>query len=215
MPSSSTPWEEAYTQFQTPEQEIRKFIRRLHRLGAAAWPRDAHIMELFCGRGNGLCALSRMGFLHIEGVDLSPQLAAQYSGPGTIHVADCRALPMKPRSQDIVIVQGGLHHLPRLPDDLARTLDEACRILRPDGRFVCVEPWLTIALRSVHAISRNRLARRLWRPLDAFARMVEYEGETYEQWLAQPSLVLDLLRQRFRTERCIRSWCKLLFVGRV
>jgi hypothetical protein len=50
------PWEAAYLRFETPEQEIRKFEKRLLRLGAGAWPRDLRIVELFCGRGNGLRA---------------------------------------------------------------------------------------------------------------------------------------------------------------
>ena len=43
-----------------------------------------------------------------------------------------------------VIVQGGLHHLKTLPDDLQQTFSEAARVLRDNGTFVVVEPWLTI-----------------------------------------------------------------------
>jgi len=51
---SLNPWEAAYLRFESPEEEIRKFVRRLTRLGAPQWPRDAEIVELFCGRGNGV-----------------------------------------------------------------------------------------------------------------------------------------------------------------
>src|SRR6266513_1650687 len=54
---SLNPSEAAYLRFESPEEEIRKFIRRLTRLGASQWPRDAEIVELFCGRGNGLLSL--------------------------------------------------------------------------------------------------------------------------------------------------------------
>ena len=74
------PWEAAYLRFETPEQEIQKFMKRLRKLGADDWPRDCEIVELFCGRGNGLHALERMGFRRLEGVDLSPRLLAQYRG---------------------------------------------------------------------------------------------------------------------------------------
>src|ERR1043165_7998538 len=74
------PWEAAYARFETPLQEQRKFLRRLTKLGALNWPRDAEIVELFCGRGNGLTALSRLGFTRLEGVDLSPTLIALYPG---------------------------------------------------------------------------------------------------------------------------------------
>ena len=57
---TDNPWEAAYLAFETPEQEINKFVGRLMKLGAQHWPRDAQIVELFCGRGNGLQALQRM-----------------------------------------------------------------------------------------------------------------------------------------------------------
>ena len=69
--SAVNPWEAAYLRFETPQEEVRKFISRLNRIGASQWPRDARIAELFCGRGNGLRALATLGFTNLEGVDLS------------------------------------------------------------------------------------------------------------------------------------------------
>ena len=63
---SHDPWESAYLRFETPEEEIGKFIGRLNRLGAAQWPRGTEIVELFCGRGNGLIALERLGFTRLK-----------------------------------------------------------------------------------------------------------------------------------------------------
>jgi len=85
-----TRWEEAYVRFETPEQEIAKFISRLKKLGQADWKRDAQIVDIFCGRGNGLKALELLGFTNLEGVDISPELVARYDGPAKMHVADCR-----------------------------------------------------------------------------------------------------------------------------
>ncbi len=56
-------------------------------------------------RGNGLVALERLGFTHIEGVDLSPRLLEQYKGPAKCTVADCRKLPFPDLSKDVLIVQ--------------------------------------------------------------------------------------------------------------
>src|SRR6266478_7656095 len=102
---SPDPWEAAYLRFETPKQEIQKFVSRLRKLGAAQWPRNTEIVELFCGRGNGLVALERLGFTHIEGVDLSPRLLAQYKGSAKCTVADCRKLPFPDCSKDVLIVQ--------------------------------------------------------------------------------------------------------------
>ena len=210
---SPDPWEAAYLRFETPKQEIQKFVSRLRKLGAAQWPRNAEIVELFCGRGNGLNALERLGFTNVEGVDLSPRLIAQYRGSAKCFVGDCRQLPFADRSKDVLIVQGGLHHLPALPEDLEKTFSEMQRVLRKDGRMVIVEPWLTPFLRFVHAVSENSLARRLSNKLDAFATMTQFERRTYEQWLTQPDLIRKLARTYFAPIHESFQWGKWNFVG--
>ncbi len=207
------PWEAAYLRFETPEQEIRKFIGRLNRLGARQWPRGAEIVELFCGRGNGLMALQRLGFTRLEGVDLSSRLIAQYKGPAKCIVGDCRKLPFENRSKDVLVVQGGLHHLLSLPEDLEQTFSEMQRVLRKKGLVVFVEPWLTPFLRFVHAVSRSSLARRLSKQVDALASMIQYERPTYEQWLTQPELIQKIARDHFAPLRESFTWGKWSFVG--
>jgi len=209
----SDPWELAYSRFETPEQEIRKFMARLKELGVEQWPKDSAIVELFCGRGNGLHALQQLGFLQIEGVDLSPRLLAQYHGTAQTTVADCRELPFTDRTRDVVIVQGGLHHLPTLPGDLDRTFAEIRRVLKPGGQVIFVEPWLTPFLRLVHAICENPLARKYSAKLDALATMIDYERRTYEQWLTQPELVLTVAEKHFAATQQSFAWGKWRFVG--
>jgi ubiquinone/menaquinone biosynthesis C-methylase UbiE len=210
---SPDPWEAAYLRFESPEQEIQKFIKRLTRLGASRWPRDVEIVELFCGRGNGLIALERLGFARLEGVDLSPRLVAQYRGPAKCVVGDCRRLPFADRSKDVLIVQGGLHHLPALPEDLQQTFSEMHRVLRKDGRVVFVEPWLTPFLKFVHALSENPLARRVSNRIDALAVMIQFERRTYEQWLEQPELIRRIARAHFVPVHESFAWGKWNFVG--
>src|SRR6266704_167664 len=207
------PWEAAYLRFETPEQEIRKFIGRLNRLGARQWPRGAEIVELFCGRGNGLMALQRLGFTRLEGVDLSSRLIAQYKGPAKCIVGDCRKLPFENRSKDVLVVQGGLHHLLSLPEDLEQTFSEMQRVLRKKGLVVFVEPWLTPFLRFVHAVSRSSLARRLSKQVDALASLIQYERPTYEQWLTQPELIKKVARDHFAPLHESFAWGKWNFVG--
>jgi SAM-dependent methyltransferase len=207
-------WETAYLRFQTQEQEVRKFVRRLRRLGADAWPKDASILELFCGRGNDLTALERLGFTRLRGVDLSPRLVGLYRGCGRCVVGDCRALPFGAASQDVVVAQGGLHHLPTLPDDLEQVIDEVRRVLKPEGRFVVVEPWRTPFLDVMHRVGCHPTARRAWEKVDAFATMIELEGDTYLRWLREPQLISGLLCRSFEPSIKVERWGKLLFVGR-
>jgi len=211
---SPDPWEAAYLRFETPEQEIQKFVARLQKLGAALWPQDSEIVELFCGRGNGLTALERLGFTRLEGVDLSPRLITEYRGPAKCFVADCRRLPFTDRSKDVLIVQGGLHHLNKLPDDLEQAFAEMQRVLRRDGRVVFVEPWLTPFLKFVHAVSKNPLARRLSSKLDALATMIQFERRTYNQWLSQSGLITQLARKCFVPLHESLAWGKWNFVGK-
>lgn len=208
------PWEAAYLRFETPEEEIAKFLGRLRRLGAEKWPKNAEIVELFCGRGNGLHALERLGFQKLEGVDLSPRLLAQYHGPAKTQVADCRTLPFADRSKDVLIVQGGLHHLPELPDDLERTFAEMRRVLRDDGRVMFVEPWRTPFLTLAHLVSDNPLMRKLSNKLDALATMTEYERPTYENWLSRPREISGLAQKYFVPHHESFQWGKWNFVGR-
>ena len=207
------PWEAAYLRFETPQEEIQKFVSRLGKLGASQWPRDTEIVELFCGRGNGLTALERLGFTHVEGVDLSPRLIAQCRGPAKCFVGDCRQLPFADRSKDVLIVQGGLHHLPTLPDDLEKTFSEMQRVLRKNGRVVFVEPWLTPFLKFVHAVSENPLARLLSKKMDALATMIQFERRTYEQWLTQPDLIRTSAHAHFSPVHESFEWGKWNFVG--
>lgn len=207
-------WEDAYRRFESPEQEIRKFRRRLIALGASRWPRDATVVEIFCGRGNGLRALESLGFTNLIGVDLSETLLRSYDGPAQLYVGDCRNLKFDPRSIDIVIVQGGLHHLPDLVGDLDLTLREVQRVLRPGGLFVAIEPWSTPFLRLVHACCGMAIIRRCWPKLDALATMIERERMTYEMWLSNPRAIRELLQRRFLSDSDSARWGKLVFVGR-
>lgn len=208
-----TEWEAAYSRFETPEQEIQKFIRRLISMGASSWKRECEIVELFCGRGNGLIALAKLGFSRIEGVDLSPSLLSQYTGAARCHAADCRALPFDDGSKDLIIIQGGLHHLQTLPEDLDRCLSEMHRVLKANGEVLIVEPWLTPFLSFVHWVCGRKIARRLFSKIDSLATMIEHEHKTYHQWLRQPACVLNTFDRYFVPKHSACRWGKLMFAG--
>ena len=206
-------WEIAYRRFATPEQEVRNFLKRYRRIGVSDWSRDEDIVALFCGRGGGLIALETLGFNNLEGVDLSEKLLQQYRGKARCHVADCRDLPFDDATKDIVIIEGGLHHLPNLPEDLELVLSETRRVLTDGGKVLIVEPWITPFLSLAHWGCRRRLARLAWKKLDALATMIEHEIETYEQWLQQPDMILRCINSLFQCKSQDIAWGKLTYVG--
>lgn len=206
-------WEAAYLRFETGDEERAKFLGRLRGFGAQHWPHDSRIVELCCGRGSGLAAWRELGFPHLEGVDLSVSLLAKCPDAARLYVGDCRQLKLPDASRDIVAVQGGLHHLARLPEDVRATAAEAWRVLRPGGKFLVVEPWTTPFLRCTHALCAQPAARRLSPRLAALAAMIEREAVTYHAWLAQPEAIWAALTAGFITARKRIAWGKLHWLG--
>jgi ubiquinone/menaquinone biosynthesis C-methylase UbiE len=113
----------------------------------------------------------------------------------------------------VLIVQGGLHHLPNLPLDLEQTFAQMQRVLRKDGRVMVVEPWRTPFLDFIHFVSEIPIIRRLSGKMDAFATMVENEIRTYEQWLNQPEIIRKLAGDHFVPIRESTAWGKWSFLG--
>lgn len=212
--ASAESWEAAYVSFETPDEEKRKFTRRLKKLGALNWAREAAVLELFCGRGSGLRALRTLGFNRIVGADVSPSLLQRAGRSEALVGCDARQLPFRDHCKDIVIVQGGLHHLHNLPSDLQTTLGEIRRVLKSGGQLVLVEPWMTPFLYLVHAVCANRLMVCMSRKLKALAEMIDQEKPTYDRWLGQPHMILGLLDKYFEVSHCSIELGKLHFVGK-
>lgn len=206
-------WEAAYLRFETPEEEIRKFIERLKTLGADQLNKDIKAVEIFCGRGNGLLALQGLGFKNLEGLDLSERLLMQCNVESTLYICDCRKLPFEDNSRDLIIVQGGLHHLPHLPEDLILTISEVYRVLKPGGRFLLVEPWSTPFLKFVHRLTSFSFVRKLYRRLEDLAIMIDRERVTYENWLSRAAEINCILTERFDPVMDKNRFGKKLFHG--
>jgi SAM-dependent methyltransferase len=203
-PCCDPEWEAAYERFETPPQEHEKFLARLRRLGADRWPRDLEVVDM---------AWESLGFTRLEGVDLSESLLSRYRGPAQLYVGDCRRMAFADESRDVICVQGGLHHLSLLPDDLDAVVGEVRRVLRPNGRFVVVEPWLTPFLRTVHELCKQSLARRASSRIEALDCMIRREERTYFQWLARPGEIRAALSRGFDTSREAVAWGKFYWVG--
>lgn len=207
-------WEAAYRRFETPAEERRKFRKRLENFGVTSWDRNLAVVELFCGTGNALNVWAEFGFEYLEGVDLSQRLLQQYQGEAKLYIGDCRDLHLPDASRDVIAVQGGVHHLPDLRGDLPRVFAEVARVLRPDGRFLVVEPWRTPFLSLVHSGQNNRFLRACWPRYNALATMTEREATTYFRWLSESRYILAEFGRYFSTEQQVIGWGKWQCVGR-
>ena len=208
-------WEAAYKRFETVGEERAKFRRRLVAIGVDRMPKNLRVADLFCGRGSNLFVLAEMGFSDISGVDLSPALLREFSGDAKLYVGDCRELKFPDASLDLVIVQGGLHHLPEFPADLDKCFSEIRRVLAPNGIVVFVEPWTTPFLQLAHFCLKVGFFRRIYPKLDALAVMTEHELTTYSTWLDHPREVRALAEKYFEPVLDRAKLGKWYFLGKV
>lgn len=92
---------------------------------------DASLLDVGCG--GGLLAPHVRGYRHV-GVDVSASALSIAAEHGVEPVqADAAALPFADASFDVVVAGEVLEHV----GDLAGTVAEALRVLRPGGTFVC------------------------------------------------------------------------------
>jgi SAM-dependent methyltransferase len=213
MRSGPSRWERAYSSFQTADEEIEKFLRRYRSLGIDRWDKGLSVLEVCAGRGSILKAWHQLGFPDVVGVDFSEALAGGYRGPGHMVLGDARALPFATASRDVVVVQGGLHHLATF-EDVGAALAEMARVAKADGRIVIIEPWRTPFLRMVNWLVAQPIVRRWSVKLDALATMNEEEYPLYDRWLDSPETVLALVRGALIPSTLRRRWGKILLIGR-
>ena len=124
------------------ESPHREANRRLGQqmLGLARLKEDERILDVGCGSGWLLAALSRSGVKQLYGIDLSR--AQYFKGsrdrlPGGVFLeGDAYFLPFGDKSMDAVIMSEILEHLER--PDVA--IKDAARVLKPGGRLLVTVP---------------------------------------------------------------------------
>jgi len=104
---------------------------RAERIPAASRP-DAVLVDLACGGGLMAPHAARLGYRHV-GVDLGAQGLRVAREHGVLAVrGTVLAVPLADGCADVVVAGEILEHVP----DLAGTVREACRLLRPGGLLV-------------------------------------------------------------------------------
>jgi SAM-dependent methyltransferase len=125
-------WQKAAARYRaTFAHATAEFVAVL--LDAAAVMPGVQVLDLACGPGLAAAAAARRR-AQVFGLDFSQAMLreARRAHPQIrLIAADAEALPLASASLDAVIANFGLHHV---PDPIAAAA-EACRLLRPGGRF--------------------------------------------------------------------------------
>jgi SAM-dependent methyltransferase len=100
-------------------------------------PADAAVLDLGCGWGE---FINQIKAVQKYGMDLNPDAQAKLAPEVTLLAQDCSVHWQLPDAHlSMVFTSNFFEHLPT-KESLRRTLDEAFRCLRPNGRMICLGP---------------------------------------------------------------------------
>jgi len=100
-------------------------------------PDNSIILDLGCGWGE---FINQVTAQRKYGMDLNPASASKLAPEVTLLSQDCSARwPLEDAHLDVVFTSNFFEHLPT-KEGLRRTLGEAFRCLKPNGRLICLGP---------------------------------------------------------------------------
>ena len=108
---------------------------------SAKFAKGCRVLDAACGTGYGSFILSNHGAKHVTSVDLSTEAfdAARRTQKRAVFCAaqgDVTALPLVERSYDLYTCFETIEHI----DAARRLVEEAKRVLQPNGTFLCSTP---------------------------------------------------------------------------
>jgi ubiquinone/menaquinone biosynthesis C-methylase UbiE len=166
---------------------------------ACRFVQGREVLDAACGTGYGAEILVREGgAAKVDGFDVSTaavtEACARFGGNGRLvfRVADVTALPVPDRSYDVYVSYETIEHI----RDDRRFLEEAARLLRPGGLFLCSTPNRYVVDPGISIDDP---------PANPF-HVREYTYEELDRLLRQYFEVTAWYGQTFRG----RGWCSLL-----
>lgn len=170
------------------------------------------LLDLACGAGLLAPHVAAKGHRHV-GLDLSLPALTQARDHGVVPVrADVMRLPFADQVADVVVAGEVLEHVP----DVAKTISEACRVLRPGGTLVIdtiANTWfgrftsITVGERIPAGPPKNLHDHRLYVDRDRLVRLAAVQGVTLQLSGLRPSAVdyVQWLRGRRTAVRMVRG----------
>ncbi len=155
-----------------------------------------------CGFGKDVLSICSMGAKSVDGNDLSPEsivLAKQWAdnlGIATSHfvVAPCETLPYPDNSFDMIVFLDILHHV-----DIPKTLSEAQRVLKPEGKIVISEPY-------THTVTQRLLRKNMLVEKVLYPALKKFIYQTDKPYITEDERKLnnkevDFLKSRIEMEK--------------
>ena len=107
-----------------------------------------HVLDVACGNGTLLAAMSKRKTIKGFGIDISERMIknAAALNPGMeFQAAGCEAIPFQNNTMDIITVSAAYHHFPNV-DAFAK---EAKRLLKSSGKIYIADVYLPLFLRII------------------------------------------------------------------
>lgn len=133
------------------------------------------VLDLGCGVGDLAYKLAQQ-CAYVSGVDISPSNAGlarrnlDGAGKSSVKILACSAteMPFRDETFDRIIMADVIEHIPNIP----RALREVRRVLRRNGRLICVTPDRDVQMLLVHLDNVMRGLRRASHKMVIFERFL-------------------------------------------
>jgi SAM-dependent methyltransferase len=187
-----------------PLDRIETAYRALQQYEAVRWlaelrPRRGRLLDVGCGRGDLLLALSRDGW-HTAGVEPSPEGAAAARACGlSVKPGRFEDLSSEAEQHDVIVFSGALEHLHWPLSALRRARD----LLAPGGLIAVLYMPL---LDSPQA----RVLGRRWLALDLPRHLTHFESTTFPRFATRAGLRITGTRDYSRRHNASQLVCSIL-----
>lgn len=193
-------WHDAYRSDALKGRRQSGHVKKLARLGIMNLDPQARVLDVCCGEGEVLEILKAKGFKNLYGVDLAQPEAAQGKAPFSYISGAANQLPFADQSMDCVICTHSLHHLGGVAR-IAEFLQEARRIVKPQGLIAVIDHYDSPQLRTAFALFRSPLAAITAYGRHFRSQLIEEHDYLYEYLDHWPE-VLKLLRSEQNEVLC-------------
>jgi len=172
-------------------------------------PKDAYILELFCGRGECQQLLKDNEYANVFGGDISLTLLNEARGDCSVQACNSLKLCYKSDTFDALFINDGLHHLSDMAQ-IEQLLLEVKRVLKNGGLFTFFEPADTV-FRTLATMLVFSPFSKLSKRTKLLRNILESEKKELTFWLKNSRQVIRLLGETgFREERYYNTFIHMV-----